>query len=516
MLSDKVVEGRVRRGEGRNAARSWAGAVVRGLRNGRSLLVVAVVTLAFAIRYVGVPRVPLYSPPSSGDLAMMSLEAAQLLHGKWFWTGFANITVVGFLPPAFTMAIFGETPFGANMSNVIGGTLAVWLLYLLGRDAFGWWTGVLAAAILVGDFLAIHFSRIVTFADPVPWLIAALWLCVRFARERRWWQAVLASVAAALCLHVYFSGRVLIPILGLLAVLRPPLRRPVAIVGALTVAWCVPYLIYGCLHPSILTSRLDDILVWRPVVYEHMLEVYGVADWRALLRAHLWRTSALFWGGPRPMLPPLLQPFAVIGVGVGCWRWTRGWAALPLVWALSTHVLGSLVCKDPPMYFHLCPLFPALALLVATGFTTVLEQRFARGARVVLAPMALAMVVWVGVQNVRDYWHWGNTAVDQLTWLGHVMADTPPESRWCMWNGPRSFDESVLRWWSAPRATFTAASDADVARCVAEHRNWVVYLPAHERVIQALEQAHVPLRMEPMPYPNGEGGGPVLVWVLGP
>ncbi len=497
------------------ARRYWAGVLrMRLLTKVRSLLVAIIVALAFAVRYVGVPHVPLYCPPSSGDLATMALEAAQLLHGKWFWTGFGNITVIGFFPPALSMAVFGETPFGANMSNVIGGTLAVWLLYLLGRDAFGWWTGVLAAAILAGDFLAIQYSRVVTFADPVPWLIAALWLCVRFERDRRWWQAILASFTTAVCLHLYFSGRVIVPVLGLIAVLRPPLRRTLAIVGALTVVWCLPYLLYGWFHPAILASRLDAILVWRPGVYEHMLEMYRVSDWRAMMRAHLWSTSSLFWDGPRPFLPLVLQPFAVIGVGAGLWRWRRGWAALPLVWALTTHVLGSVVCKDPPMYFHLCPLFPAVALLVATGFTTITEQRPAPLVGT-LAPMALAVVVWVGAQNVRDYWHWGNTAVDQLTWLGHVMARTPPDSRWCMWRGPRSFDESVLRWWSAPRATFTAASDADLSRCVAEHRNWVVYLPVHEPVLQALERAHVPLRMEPVAYPNGQGGGPILVWVDG-
>lgn len=103
------------------------------------------------------------------------------------------------------IALCGTTETALRLPAALAGTAAVPLLYLLGRRAFGWRVGLLAAAFLALSPLAVWYSQeaksyawflLLTLAS---WLL--LWEATRRETHRGWWAAFALITILALSVH---------------------------------------------------------------------------------------------------------------------------------------------------------------------------------------------------------------------------------------------------------------------------------------------------------------------------
>ncbi len=168
-----------------------------------------------------------------GDMASMGIQARDWLAGRQtdiFREGWANIPMVGFLPSAITLSLFGNDLFALNLSAVAGGMFALLGLYLLVWRLFdSHRLAALATAALAVNIPHIHFSRLAAYMDPWPFLIFAMFFLVDGLRARRPQSFALAGVLLGFGVQMYYSGRVIAAVLaiGLLYLLAraPPLAE---------------------------------------------------------------------------------------------------------------------------------------------------------------------------------------------------------------------------------------------------------------------------------------------------
>ena len=137
------------------------------------------------------------------------------------------------LPAYFVKAgstLLGPTPFGYRAGHVVAGLLAVVLVYLLARQAYGAWAGCWAAALLAFNeyFLTIS-SRATAHAPYLLFVTAALYAFSRCLMTGRSFYLYLAGGAAGLAFYCKEHAVLLLPALFLTLLLprhRHWLRRP--------------------------------------------------------------------------------------------------------------------------------------------------------------------------------------------------------------------------------------------------------------------------------------------------
>ncbi|MCC7353958.1 MAG: glycosyltransferase family 39 protein, partial [Anaerolineae bacterium] len=142
-----------------------------------------ILAIALVLRTVRLTTLPY---DLDGDFASYGVQARAFITGpnkRLFTVGWANIPMIGYLPPIFTMLLFGTGQVGLNMSGVIEGMLSIVGVYLLGRDFFSQRVGVLAAGISTILYVHIHFSRVSAYMDPLPFMVFGLYLLLRGLRN---------------------------------------------------------------------------------------------------------------------------------------------------------------------------------------------------------------------------------------------------------------------------------------------------------------------------------------------
>jgi 4-amino-4-deoxy-L-arabinose transferase-like glycosyltransferase len=118
-----------------------------------------------------------------------------------------------------SVKLFGFGPVALKLPQAISGTLAVPLLYDAVRRVFGTLAGLASALVLAVLPIAVLTARSDTMDSVMMLLsVAAFWLLVRFAADRRDRWLYLAAVAMGLAFNVkLFQGLVGLPALLLLA-----------------------------------------------------------------------------------------------------------------------------------------------------------------------------------------------------------------------------------------------------------------------------------------------------------
>jgi hypothetical protein len=122
-----------------------------------------------------------------GDFADVGLQARALATGQQqqiFAYGWAAIPILGYLPSALTMMVFGTGLAGLNASGLVEGLLIIIGVYLLGRDLFHARVGLFAAALLTISYTprCRPQSCIVT----VVFLVFIFYFLLIGLREGRW------------------------------------------------------------------------------------------------------------------------------------------------------------------------------------------------------------------------------------------------------------------------------------------------------------------------------------------
>ena len=180
-------------------------------------------------------------------------------------------------------------------------TLAT-MVYLMGRRLYGRAAGLLAMAFLVFDpTLLAHGALVTTDAAISCCVFAAVFAWTAYARRPTVMRLAGVGVVSGLALAVKFTGLLLLPVLGLLALMeaierrsaRLLVRRVAAVVGVFCVGFAVLWASYGFRYRA-----RPEPLVQHPALAEYLQEYAAVGSpgtLRTMARFHLL-PEAYLWG----------------------------------------------------------------------------------------------------------------------------------------------------------------------------------------------------------------------------
>jgi 4-amino-4-deoxy-L-arabinose transferase-like glycosyltransferase len=390
-----------------------------------------------------------------GDFADVGLQARALASGqeqRIFAYGWAQVPMLGYLPAWLTLKLFGDSLVGLNASGVIEGLLLIVGVYLLGRDLFHARVGLFAAAVLTVSWAHLAASRQSSYIDPVLFLLFALYFLLLGLREGRSGAVILSGVLTALCIQMYYSGRlvgfiVAFLLLYLFLFRRAWLRERWSMVLLWVFAILItlgPMLFVFASSPDGFITRARFVFIFNPDAIRHLEGAYHVDSVAGVLLEQARRTMFLFhyypdtgtqFGLQRPYLDPILATLFTLGAGYAVLR--RRWFgdALLLGWLILGMLLGSFLTLDPPFWTRLMILLPPTALLIARALD-ILYAELTRlipsaGTHKPLLAAALSGIVLagVGVMNWNTYVLVKGVHATEVTRIGRYLAAQPPSVR---------------------------------------------------------------------------------------
>jgi 4-amino-4-deoxy-L-arabinose transferase-like glycosyltransferase len=363
-----------------------------------------------------------------GDFADVGLQARALVSGQQtqiFTYGWADVPILGYIPPWLTMAFLGDGLLGLSASGVVEGLLIILGVYLLGRDLFHPRVGLLAAALLAASYTHLAASRTSSYIDPVLFLVYAIYFLLLGLREARRWVIVASGILTALCVQMYYSGRIVVFLVGFLALFLLLFRR-----AWLWSRWRV-FLLWGlavliALGPMLVVfarswddfmSRTRAVFILAPDNITHQSGVFGVDTIPALMAQQLRHATLMFFyyadtstqfNLHMPFLDTFSAPLFALGFGYALLHPRRVGHALLLGWVALVIVVGCLLTINPPFWPRLIVLLPPTALLAALALDrsyNLLRAALRRRRRLasLLGPALAAVIAVSGVLNWNAY-----------------------------------------------------------------------------------------------------------------
>lgn len=421
-----------------------------------------------------------------GDFADVGLQARALANGqesRIFAYGWAAVPMLGYLPEWFTMKLFGDGLAGLNASGVIEGLLIIVGVYLLGRDLFHARVGLFAAAALTISYAHLAASRQSSYIDPVLFMLYALYFLLIGLRQGRSGAIIVSGVLTALCLQMYYSGRLIgfvvaFLFLYLLAFRQPCLRERWGSVILWVFAILItlgPMLIVFASSPDGFISRSRFVMIfWNPDAMQHLESAYHVdsvlAVWleqarQTLLLFHYYSDTGTQFGLAHPYLDPFLAPLFMLGVGYSLFHLNRLGNALLLAWLVFGLVFGSFLALDPPFWTRLMILLPPTALLTARAldliYVSILRSPILLGRnKQLITPAGLALLLaGVGIMNLNTYVMVKGTAANEVVRIGRYLDAQPPSVHGYLISEKFPYDVRQLRFLAPGRlvGSLTAA-----------------------------------------------------------
>lgn len=234
--------------------------------------VVALTALGLGLRLYRLDSVPYII---DGDASNMGIEARHVLEGaipSMFVTGWLSHPTLFFFLQAAAISTFGPNAFGLRFVSALLGSLSVPLLYLVGRELFGRWVGLVAALFMAAYPFHVHYSRIGlnNIADTL-FSSLVLFCLVRGLRTGQPLAFLGGGVGLGLSQYFYHGSRLIPLLVGLylaFEVVREP-RRVVRVLPGLGLLGLTALLVYGPLgyffltHPQDFTARLAVMGVFQ-------------------------------------------------------------------------------------------------------------------------------------------------------------------------------------------------------------------------------------------------------------
>ncbi|MCA9979474.1 MAG: glycosyltransferase family 39 protein [Anaerolineales bacterium] len=383
------------------------------------LLLVALLTfIALQLRLIALNQFPTTLAGDEGSAGLAAVEFREGTVTNLFVTSWFSFPALYFAVQSLGIGFWGQTIEGLRLASAVAGGLTVPAVYGLGRQTYGWLTGLIAAVLLAGSHYHIHFSRIglnnIWDGLFIALILLALWQGWQTGR-RRWflWCGFLLGLSQ----YFYVSARIF-PVLVLLWCLlagwvqRDRWRKnlpSLSLAALLSVVVYLPLALYFVSHPDVFQAPMNRVTIfdwWLDneatrfgvsqlgvVLAQIRLSFLGITHqplraWyvpeMALLR---WPATWLFW----------------LGVGLTFVR--QELRGLLLGLPLLTAVLLGAFSQDTPAaqrYVVVCVL---AVLFTAVPFGLAVDWVKQRGTAWVRPLMAvgLAVALFVAVADVRFY-----------------------------------------------------------------------------------------------------------------
>ena len=350
------------------------------------LLPLALFAVALILRLINLPGHPFML---NGVEANLGLEAAAVARGEIanpFATGWLTNPTLPLYLLALPLQLFGQTVFGVRLLSAVVGAMTVVATYVAGSRLWERKVGLIAAVILAGSHLHLHYSRLgmSNVWDPL-WVLLALGLVATAARRgtRRWWLA--AGLAAGLSAYFYTASHLLpLMLAGVLLYLFLANRERIwqqgshlLSAGALALVVALPILIYYDGHPGVFMERANVLGIFQSGWLTQEAATGGRSI-SALLGSQFWQAALAFnysldtsstYNPGIPLLRFWPAVFFVLGIGVAVSRLRRLRESILLLWVGVTVIFAGALLVNPPASHRLLVAAPAVALLVAVGLT---------------------------------------------------------------------------------------------------------------------------------------------------
>lgn len=385
-----------------------------------AVILASIVLLAALLRLVALSEIPTLIHHDTASCALvgqrlMTGESRDpfALEGGWYF-----FPRLGLLPYGVSLELLGTSVVALRLVSAVPGIMLIPALYVLVRTWFGRATATIAALLLAGNHVAVHFSR-----DGI-WNIHPLFLgVVGFAalfggwrRRSGFWLGV-SGVALGLCLYTYTAGR-LFAALGLLAAglmvarqPRPRLWRSAAGFGIAFGITVAPLVGSYVRVPGALTAdQTRNMSPFSEARREHVESVVGSTEPLRVLAYQVRHTLAGFvskgdtsshymtrW----PMVGPVTAVLALLGLLWGLARFPDPRFLFLITWLLTGLFFGSIMTINPPSFPRLLAVLPVPAILAA-AIAGLLWEKLSRAGRVVRAGVAASLAVLVVVALVRN------------------------------------------------------------------------------------------------------------------
>jgi hypothetical protein len=446
-----------------------------------------------------------------GDFASVGLEARALAAGQRqiFSYGWAAQPMIGYLPAALTMSLFGDGLAGLNASGVIEGLLLIVAVYLLGRDLFHPRVGLFAAALLTISYTHLAASRQPSYIDPVPLVAFALYFLFVGLRENRGWALAASGMLTALCTQLYFSGRIIAPLLAFLALYLLLFNRQwlqqrwrALLLWALGLAiTCGPMLVVFARDTRGLTARTREVFIFSPAIIQHEQSVYHTESLAGILLEQARRSALLFHYYPDTgtqfwphvsFLDPWAAALFTLGLGYALWRWRRTGYALLLAWAALVLVLGCLLTLNPPYWPHLIVLLPPAALFAALALNALYElvPPVHRRARLLQGVGVVLLLAWIGAQNWKTYVAAKGAWATPRTRIARYVAEQPPAHAFYLVSNEFRFRDREFEFLVPGRLTGDLTAAQAVDPTLPDRPTHLILTPEQDSLLRRLEQQY--------------------------
>ena len=271
---------------------------------------------------------------------------------------------------ALTISFFGNNPLGWRFFSVFLGSLAVPIVYILGREIYGNTIGVIAGFFLLIDPMAFKMSELAMLDIPLMFFISLGFMMLY------WKKYELSAIAFGFSCAIKFVG--VFALIGAIAYLIF-LKKTNQIVKLIIIPAMIVFLLY---IPIIMNKGISD---W-------ISEMIFVFNWHATLEAEHPAASGPFgWlfgitpfpvaNGENPVLVssnpflyPLVIPFSIYMLYEYRKKELNKSYILPMIWWLSTYVPFMLLPRKTQYIFYLLPSVPALLIIISYGLFTIIKQ----------------------------------------------------------------------------------------------------------------------------------------------
>jgi sugar lactone lactonase YvrE/4-amino-4-deoxy-L-arabinose transferase-like glycosyltransferase len=433
---------------------------------GALLWLLAVILTVGTLAYYGRPGLKLKQPswPALVPWLLLGLALvprvynnADLPYGVWFDEAQAGLQARKFLQTgvftpitdtygrdaalqyyliAAAQALIPDPVLAGRLVSAVLGALCAPLLYLLGRELFGWRVGLAAGALVAMSRWHLDVSRLGW--DPISLPLCAslaFWLLARAIRTERWTDAAWAGLALGLGLHGYIGYRAL-PVVGFGVLLYAAWRRHWSVRGtavrlALMVGGAVlaalPVIVFAIQDPTGFNGRVNQTSILNQSIAQ--------SDKFDQLWSNLQKHALMFHVSGdlngrhnlpgAPMLDPLSGLLLVLGLAVLLGRpfdWRSllllGWAAVSMAGGIFT------LAFEAPQAMRTLGVTPVLALTVGLALVLLLDRVRPRPAPRLLAAVGVILVAWIGVTNVSTFFD--RQMHDPLVWEAFSTRETLP------------------------------------------------------------------------------------------
>lgn len=356
-----------------------------------AIVVFGAALLPRALNLTGLPFI------LNGTEASLGLDIVQIVQGNLrhpFAVGWMTNPTLPLFLMALPVKLFGPSAFSLRLLSPVIGALTVALTFWFGQRLWNQMVGIVAAILLGGMHLHVHYSRmgLTNIWDPMLvllalGLLALAWQETDLAQQRRRW--LWAGTAVGFNAYFFTSSHLLpLMLVGLLIWALIFERHTLwqqgrHILSAVALAFLIalPLLLFYNNYPQLFLERARALGI-----------LAGQSDWLhqealrtglsqgTVFRHQFWQAMLAFNGSLdhspsyRPMASLLsFGPalFFALGLLLALLSLRQLRHAMLLVWVLATLFFAGVLLQDPPQSHRLLLAAPALALLAATSLTTL-------------------------------------------------------------------------------------------------------------------------------------------------